>query len=206
MTNLFAESVVLEGDKALTWADRDVRCVVSHEDAGGRCGRTAVMEVYGLAFCGVHGAEAKAGALEELYYDASNFLERLENDCVPAPNPAALGALREAAGKLRDSESAAHGGEGDDAAVRQAYPVIPHRVDGGTTDFDYGDPGRSTSPPPTLPGSLVTMVPVAEPAPRLACHELPPTVSRSFDHAARPVSAVVVRRMGEHAWAFADSP
>ena len=68
-------------------------CWVRHEDAGGYCEREAQTMVYGLLFCGVHGAEAKAGALLELYQDAAGFLERLDNPHAPIPNaefPASL--------------------------------------------------------------------------------------------------------------------
>jgi hypothetical protein len=66
------EVLVREGDKA-EWlagvraaAEQHgdsgdvITCTVSHEDAGGQCERSAVMEVYGLFFCEVHGAVEKA--------------------------------------------------------------------------------------------------------------------------------------------------
>ncbi len=96
---LGARAVVREGEEAFSRYRALVEehgpppCVVRHPDAGGQCERPAVMEVYGLNFCELHGAEAKAGALEELYFDAAQFLGRLDNPHVLAPNPAALGAF-----------------------------------------------------------------------------------------------------------------
>jgi hypothetical protein len=71
------------------------------------------MEVYGLAFCEVHGPEAKSGALEELYFDATNFLERFDNPHVPPPNPATLAVL---AGVLATSWGS------DPSSLRAASP------------------------------------------------------------------------------------
>lgn len=138
-----AGGLVLEGEAALEWVNGQsgvtggpVPCFVRHEDAGGKCQRDAVMVVYGLPFCEVHGAEAKVGALEEAYYDAGNFLARLDNIHVVEPNPIALHALREAVSALREEESRATDGSSD-AALRKAYPVIPERVDEDTLVFDY---------------------------------------------------------------------
>ena len=86
-----ATGLVLEGEEALervSGPSGPVPCFVRHEDAGGKCLRPAVMEVYGLPFCEIHGAEVKFRALEELYYDAANFLARLDNSSVPeTPRP-----------------------------------------------------------------------------------------------------------------------
>jgi hypothetical protein len=116
-----------------------LRCVVRHPDAGGECGRGAGMLVYGLAFCEVHGEEARVGALSELYRDAANFLGRLDNDQIPAPNPAALSALRAAVSELDDLASQAEKEEWP--ALRRAYPTIPERVCSATVHHNYGHPG-----------------------------------------------------------------
>src|SRR3954452_13731010 len=113
-----AGGLVLEGEEALervrTGAGESLLCCVRHEDAGGQCQRPAVMAVYELCFCEIHGAEAKAGALEEAYYDAANFLARLDNPYVPEPpNPVALRMLREAVSAAREEESRASGGAQD---------------------------------------------------------------------------------------------
>ncbi len=67
--------------RALTEDERalELPCWVRHPSAGGSCPRRASTIVYGLLFCEVHGAEARAGALEELYGDACDYLERLDN-------------------------------------------------------------------------------------------------------------------------------
>ncbi len=74
-------------------------CVVSHEDAGGQCEREGVMEVYGLVFCEVHGREARAAALEELYFDAEEFLGRLDNPTVRNLNGETFRLIRAAIGE-----------------------------------------------------------------------------------------------------------
>lgn len=135
-----AESIVRE----LVGRERDLPCFVRHEDAGGKCKRSAVVEVYGLNFCELHGAEVKAGALQELYEDASDFLHRLDNPQVVPPNPAALAVIRNAVGRFLDVELDTE--EDEEAAIRQAYPVIPKRVEEDTVDFDYEDPARGFGP------------------------------------------------------------
>jgi len=135
-----AESIVRE----LVGRERDLPCFVRHEDAGGKCERSAVVKVYGLNFCELHGAEVKAGALQELYEDASDFLHRLDNPQVVQPNPAALAVIRDAVGRFLDVELDTEGDE--EAAIRQAYPVIPERVEKDTVDFDYEDPARGFGP------------------------------------------------------------
>lgn len=104
--------------------------------------------VYGLLFCEEHGAEAPAGALDELYQDAGDFLERLDNPHVPAPNAEAERTLGAA---MRDLE--ARGWEHEDAeeaALMRAYPVIPERVCAATTtayDYHVFDPGGPSGQP-----------------------------------------------------------
>ncbi len=112
---------------------------------GGQCERTAILEVCGLSFCEVHGAEALASTLEELYFDATNFLGRLDNSFVSLPNPAALLALREAVPGLQGAEASASGREAN-RALRRAYPMIPERVAEDTLGFDYQDPERGDTP------------------------------------------------------------
>lgn len=125
-----AESIVREAVEE----ERDLPCFVRHEDAGGLCPRTAVVRVYGLPFCGVHGAEVRAGALEEVYMEAREFFERYDNPYVGPVTPVALAVIRDMREKLVDAEIAA---ADDEAAIRRAYPVIPERVDEDTLDFDY---------------------------------------------------------------------
>jgi len=89
--------------------------------------------------------QPKTGALEELYFDAANFLGRLDNPHVPQPNPAALRALREAVGELQEAESRASD-KGADSPLRLAYPLNLEQMDEDTLGFDYDDPGFGESP------------------------------------------------------------
>jgi hypothetical protein len=108
------------------------------------CEHTAVVRVYGLPFCEVHGAEARAGALAELYFDAEQFLTRLDNRGVPEPNPAALHALRAAISELSAGEAAAN--DEEDAALLRAYPFRRDLVDEDFRDFDYEAPAQGGVP------------------------------------------------------------
>jgi hypothetical protein len=112
---------------------RPLPCFVHHPDAGGLCERPAIIEVYGLAFCEIHGAEVKAGALAELFQDATEELERPNNPHVPELNPAALLARRSSVSLLTKAcvEAETEGAE----AMRRAYPLIPERVCGETVAF-----------------------------------------------------------------------
>ncbi len=145
-----AEAIGLrEGEDAFAWAPDEVEeygplpCSVRHADAGGQCERPAVLEVYGLSFCSEHGAECKAGALAELYFDASRWLERLDNPHVSLPNPEALRVVRAGVSEL--NHLCLHF-EQDDELLRRAYPYLAERVDSLTLEFDYSDPERSAHP------------------------------------------------------------
>jgi len=131
-----AESLVRE----LTGRERDLPCFVRHEDAGGKCDRNAVVQVYGLKFCELHGTEARTGALKELYEDAREFMQRLDNPHVEPPNAAVLAIVRDTASMLLDAQKK------DEDAIRRAYPVIPERVEEDTQDFDYEDPNPRSGP------------------------------------------------------------
>lgn len=104
MTELVVEKPVLEGAEGLvqelTGWERDLLCFVRHEDAGGLCERNAVVKIYGLNFCELHGAEVRMGALEELYEDARDFMHRLDNPQVKQPNGAVLAAIGSAADRF----------------------------------------------------------------------------------------------------------
>jgi hypothetical protein len=94
-----------------------------------------VMQVYGLSFCEVHGEEAKAGALEELYYDASVVFERQNNPHAELANPEALRVLEAGHEELVGaSVNACHEA---DAAARRAYPFRRDLMDDDFRDFDY---------------------------------------------------------------------
>ncbi len=138
-------------------------CWVRHPSAGGLCGRTATTMVYGLLFCEIHGAEATAGAIAELFQDAGDVLERLDNPHAPHPNQEAANALEAAQRKL-DRRRGEY--EEDEAALRLAYPVIPDRVCYETVAFDYRfGPGNEYGP-----GDQPTEV--YQDARRLLCHQM----------------------------------
>ena len=73
------------------------------------CERPAVMEVYGLMFCEVHGEEAAAGALEEIAYDLEQELGRLSNPYVRPLSPHLIAALRHGDEILGDEGKNAEG-------------------------------------------------------------------------------------------------
>ncbi len=82
--------------------DRELRCWTRHPDAGGFCGCPAEMAVYGLPFCGVHGAEIRAGTLSELFEDAADTIERLNNPYVPICNEEAAEVVVQTVYSLRE--------------------------------------------------------------------------------------------------------
>ncbi len=119
--------------------ERGLPCFVYHEDADGHCERTATTRVYGLAFCGAHGAEVRAGALLEAYEDAGHFFDRFRNPHTPDVSEIVERELAAAVDRMR--------GEGpDDAAcqdaLRRAYPDVSEKVRAGVhtweEDTDYG--------------------------------------------------------------------
>lgn len=107
-------------------AAKDLPCFVHHEDAGGRCEKPAAMQVYGIHLCEAHGTEARAACLSELFQDATDFLERYDNDHVPETNPAAMLALRSAVSLLLRAGNEAE--DQTDEAVRRAYADVPGHV------------------------------------------------------------------------------
>lgn len=123
---------------------QDLPCWVRHPSAGGLCERKATTMVYGLLFCEIHGAEGAAGALAELYQDAADFLERVDNPHVPAPNAEAeqaFMAARRGMERHRDEYS-----DMEEAALRRAYPTIPEWVCSETSAFDYFNPHGPNKP------------------------------------------------------------
>src|SRR5215210_378984 len=140
--------IVLEGEEYQErWTDLSgpLPCVVRHPDAGGRCGQDAVMEIYGLCFCSIHGAECKSGALEEAYFDAAQFFERLDNSHVVSPASVILGALRETTSALTREEGRQTRLDAEEELMR-AFPVIPGRVHPSTLDYDCKDPECEENP------------------------------------------------------------
>ena len=97
-------------------------CFVRHEDAGGPCGREAVMEVHGLPFCAVHGEEGRIGALMEACDAAASFLERQRFAGAPEPLNRALGAALEEVDASYPTADSYH------EALVAAYPDPPEEV------------------------------------------------------------------------------
>ena len=125
--------------------DTERLCWVKLPESGDRCPAKAALAVYGLPFCEVHGAEARAGALAELYFDAEQFLEGLEAPDIPEVNAEALKAIRQGAAALNAKLHVVEGEE-EERALKRAYPLIPDLVDPETREFDYAE-RRGEEPP-----------------------------------------------------------
>ncbi len=126
-------------------AERGFPCVVAHEDAGGPCERPAVMAVYGLAFCEVHGAECANGALEEMYQDAAEFFDRFDTSHVPdIPNPLILQAVRNWWLTLREKDRVSE--EETDELLLAAFPFREDRMVPETAG-EIADPIPGQDPP-----------------------------------------------------------
>lgn len=119
--------------------DVEAYCVVDHLDAGGACERPGVYEVCGLPFCETHGLEASAGILAQLYHDAMDEFERMDNLQTMPLQPEVLRVVREA----RERSLAMHSRYADEKSllVREVYSLIPERVDQETLDWSPGDLG-----------------------------------------------------------------
>ena len=135
--------------------ERGLPCFVYHEDAGGRCARTATMRVYGLAFCEPHGEEVRAGALMEAYADAAYFFDRFRNPHTPDFNEVIERELLAAVHRMNDAGPTDEDYQG---ALRRAYPDVPEKVRAGILrweeDTDYA---REFSPEDHLLDTLATM-------------------------------------------------
>ena len=147
-----AENLVREGAEAFAEPMRELieeneplPCVVGLHSSLEKCGRDATMEVYGLSFCEIHGAECKAGALEELYFDAAQEVQRPLNLHITRMNPEAERVLRAATDELnalvRDAEQ-------DEELLLRAFPLVRERVCAGTLEYvEDPDSWRDHSPP-----------------------------------------------------------
>lgn len=123
------------------------RCWVALPGSSERCPNMAVIGVYGIPFCEVHGEEAKEGALEELYFDATQEVERPLNGAVRDLNPEAERALEAA---RRELYVLLHAAEQTEQVLTRAFPLIRERVDSETLAY-VADPdspeARNYSPP-----------------------------------------------------------
>lgn len=129
------EGIIQEGPDAFGDYGGPRRCFVHHRYAGGWCERPAVMQVYDIGFCEVHGAEAKAGALAELYHDAGNALADMSCYEDSSVNVAAETYI--AVGKEEMTRRCIMAEETQVAALIEAYPVIEEYVDPETRGHDY---------------------------------------------------------------------
>jgi hypothetical protein len=104
--------------------ERGRPCFVHHPDAGGRCERTATVQVYGiLHYCDVHGEEARIGALMEAHHEADCFFDRFRDK--RPQNPVLGREIRAVLDRVRDE------GPSDSdysRALARAYPNPPERV------------------------------------------------------------------------------
>ncbi len=106
--------------------ERGLPCVVRHEDAGGRCQRTATIRMYNvLNFCPEHGEEAKVGALMEIYQDAGYFFDRFRNPHTPDFNTLVECELEAAVNRMR---SEVPSDDDHQRALSRAYPSPPEKV------------------------------------------------------------------------------
>ncbi len=125
MTNDAARHFVRDLDQT-NELERGLHCCVRHPDAGGRCQRTATIKMYEiLNYCEEHGAEARIGALLELYQDAGYFFDRFRNPHVPDLNPLVERELAAAIVRMNDEgpSDADHY-----RALSRAYPNPPEGV------------------------------------------------------------------------------
>jgi hypothetical protein len=103
-------------------------CWVGHKpEYVGRCPRDATMEVYDINLCSVHGAEAAAGAREELTQDAATALEGVGDPLSSKANSALFRANTKA--RLYLTEESDKAAEAADDLLRAAYPDPPVRND-----------------------------------------------------------------------------
>jgi hypothetical protein len=137
-----AEAIVREGEEAFAQYGEQIEkhgpmlCWVTLPGTDKeRCPEMAVMVVYGKPFCEAHGAEAKSGALEELYYDAALALENMEGVWWRELNPEVLRALRASRSELFEASIKAQ--ELGDSTRRQTYPLRRDLMDEDFRDFDY---------------------------------------------------------------------
>ena len=75
--------------------DVEAHCVIDHPDADGACKQPGAYEVYGMPFCEPHGLKASAGALAQLYHDAMDEFDRLDNEQAMPLHPEVLRVVRE---------------------------------------------------------------------------------------------------------------
>jgi hypothetical protein len=91
---------------------------------GRACKRPAVMEVYQIPMCEVHGEEAASGALAEIVHDLDQELQRPMNPYVRSLGPHVERALEYGASSLGEEAANTGGGQRDGDLLR-AFPPRP---------------------------------------------------------------------------------
>ena len=177
--------------------DDDRRCWAAlrtgPSTSGEHCEGLAAYEVYGIPLCEVHGAESKAGALEEMYFHASEELGRPFNPHVsPLENRATAWALRMAKRELTDRCREA----GDDAPLSRAWPFREKLVDPETLAYSWS---RKASDEGGVPEEWYR-------APRMLIHKL---MREAFEDGAHYLVEVLERERestaAQLAYALADA-
>ncbi len=136
--------MIQEGPDAFDGYDGALPCFVHHRYAGGWCERPGVMQVYGISFCEVHGAEVKAGVMAEIYHDAARDIEdmsRYEDSSANVVMETYLSiGHRELTNRCIEAE------EAQVVALQRAYPVIEKHVGPETSEHDYYDTHGNPDP------------------------------------------------------------
>jgi hypothetical protein len=111
------------------------------------CEREAHLYVNGIPLCEIHGAEAEAGVLAEMYFEASQFFARFENPRVPPQENRAIrwaleaGVVGDLGRRCLEAESR------EREALVRAYPLREDLMDPEVRAFDYSDPDSGEPPP-----------------------------------------------------------
>lgn len=106
------------------FGEGDPACYVGARP-GRACDRPAVMEVYGLPMCEIHGEEAASGALKEIAFDLEEELQRPMHPYVRDLSPHLERALRHGFETVPEE---AYDHERDEALLLAAFPLDRSRV------------------------------------------------------------------------------
>lgn len=113
----------LEGEEL----EQSLPCWVGHGEDLDPCKQPSVVRVYGLPFCGHHGEEVRAGAMEEMVQEADEFFRRMDSPEVPQfANEFIVRIVRSWRLLLEQDERVTD--EETEAALLEAYPFRADRV------------------------------------------------------------------------------
>lgn len=118
--------------------DNPLPCFVHHEAAGGRCGRWATMQVYGLCFCEAHGEDAKLGVASWERHEAWTFFERFRNESVPSIGGRIGVEIAALTSRLLSEPPS---GSEEQAALLRAYPEATDETRRHVDADDEDEPG-----------------------------------------------------------------